>query len=161
LAGPAKPANIEIYFAAGQAQSLPVAPADLAVRTTGNPRDLINALQHELSVVDKDQPVTAVRTLDEVLAQSTSGTRFNAFLLSVRHTSTCSGRGWHIRGRVVCHRAACSRDRHSRRRGSTPCRHSWPGPTSDHFANRAWQRARHGSITCAKSVWCKHALRSH
>jgi putative ABC transport system permease protein len=83
LGGPAQPANIEIYFAATQAESLPVAPSDLAVRTAADPLALLNAIQREVWTLDKDQPVTAVRTLDEVLAQSTSAARFNMLLLAL------------------------------------------------------------------------------
>jgi ABC-type antimicrobial peptide transport system permease subunit len=83
LDGPGKAANIEIYFAAGQAQELPVPPSDLAVRSTGDPRLLVNAIQHEVWALDKEQPITAVRTMDEVLTQTTSGARFNALLLAL------------------------------------------------------------------------------
>jgi putative ABC transport system permease protein len=83
LDGPAKPANIEIYFAAGQAQSLPTSPSDLAVRAASNPFSLANAIQREVWALDKDQPVTAVRTMDEVLTQSTSRNRFNTLLLAL------------------------------------------------------------------------------
>ncbi len=83
LDGPASPPNIEIYFAAGQAQSLPTSPGDLAVRAAADPLALVNAIQREVWALDKDQPVTAVRTLDEVVAQSTSGARFNLLLLGL------------------------------------------------------------------------------
>jgi predicted permease len=83
LNGPGKPANIEIYFPAAQAQSLPVSPSDFTVRTAGDPLSLINAIRREVWTIDKEQPVTAIRTMDEVLAQSTSATRFNALLLAL------------------------------------------------------------------------------
>ncbi len=37
LAGPAKPANVEVYFAAAQSATLPAAPGDLAVRSAADP----------------------------------------------------------------------------------------------------------------------------
>ncbi len=83
LGGPAKPANIEIYFASGQAQSLPVAPRDLAIRAAGDPLKLVTAIQHEVWALDKEQPVNAVRTMDEELARSTSRNRFNMLLLAL------------------------------------------------------------------------------
>jgi predicted permease len=81
LDGPGKPANIEIYFAAGQAQSLPVSPSDLAVRAAGDPLSFKNAIQREVWTLDAEQPIAAVRTMEEVLAQSTSRIRFNTLLL--------------------------------------------------------------------------------
>jgi putative ABC transport system permease protein len=83
LEGPASPANMEIYFASGQAQNLPVAPSDFAVRVTSNPLGLATAIQREVWALDRDQPVTSVRTMDEVLAQSTSRNRFNAILIAM------------------------------------------------------------------------------
>ncbi len=83
LAGPAKPANIEIYFAADQAESLPVSPSDFAVRAAGDPHTLINSIQREVWAIDKEQPVTSVQTLEEVLAQSTARARFNTLLLGL------------------------------------------------------------------------------
>ena len=41
------------------------------------------AVQREVWSLDKEQPVTAVRTMDEVLAQSTSRNRFNALLIAL------------------------------------------------------------------------------
>jgi predicted permease len=81
LEGPAKQANIEVYFAAAQAQSLPVGPTDFAVRTAGDPRSLTQAIQREVWGLDQEQPITAIRTMEEALSQSTSATRFNMFLL--------------------------------------------------------------------------------
>jgi len=77
------PANIEIYFPSGQADILPVSPSDFAVRVTGSPLSLVTAIQREVWALDKEQPVTAVRTMDEVLAQSTARNRFNALLIAL------------------------------------------------------------------------------
>lgn len=81
LGGPAAPVNIEIYFPSGQAQSLPVGPRDLAVRAASDPLKLVNAIQREVWALDREQPVTAVRTMDEELARSNSRNRFNMLLL--------------------------------------------------------------------------------
>ena len=83
LEGPAKPANIEIYFASGQAQSLPVRPSDLAVRVSADPLNFVLPIQREVWALDKEQPITAIRTMDEVLDQSTARTRFNSLLLTL------------------------------------------------------------------------------
>jgi putative ABC transport system permease protein len=83
LEGPTRPANIEIYFLAVQAQSLPVSPSDFAVRTAGDPLSLISAIRREVWALDREQPVTAIRTMEEVLGQNTSATRFNTLLLAV------------------------------------------------------------------------------
>jgi putative ABC transport system permease protein len=54
----------------------------LAVRTVGSPQLLANAVQREIRALDQDQPVTRVSTLEEIVAETVSGERFNALLLS-------------------------------------------------------------------------------
>src|SRR5579872_1792730 len=81
LGGPAKPANIELYFASGQAAGLPVSPSDFAVRAAGDPLALANAVQREVWSIDREQPVTSVRTMDEVLDERTSSNRFDTLLI--------------------------------------------------------------------------------
>jgi putative ABC transport system permease protein len=51
------------------------------VHTGGDPLSLISAVRDEVWAIDKDQPVTDVRTLDQYLADSVSQRRFNMVLL--------------------------------------------------------------------------------
>ena len=73
----------QVYLAAAQTGMYPVQLADLAVRTSANPRALANAIQSEVWAIDKDQPVTSVLTLEEILTASVSQRRFQMLLLIV------------------------------------------------------------------------------
>ena len=54
---------------------------DFAVRAAGDPRSLIMAIQKQVWAIDKDQPVTNVKTLDEVISDSVAQRRFQMLLL--------------------------------------------------------------------------------
>ncbi len=73
----------EAYLSAAQTKLYPVRLADLAVRTSGNPRSLVNAIQEQIWALDKDQPITNVRTLEEILSSSAALRRFQTLLLMV------------------------------------------------------------------------------
>jgi putative ABC transport system permease protein len=51
------------------------APKDMVVRTTGNPTSLAPAIRDIVHEVDQNQPVSSVRTLDEVLRLETESRR--------------------------------------------------------------------------------------
>ncbi len=55
----------------------------LAVRTTGDPAALAPALRKSVWAVDRDQPVSRVRTMDDVVAASIGETRFYSLLLGI------------------------------------------------------------------------------
>jgi hypothetical protein len=59
----------------------PVRLADMAVRTIGDPRSWTAAMQREMWAVDKDRPVTNVRTLEEIVSGSVAERRFQTLLL--------------------------------------------------------------------------------
>lgn len=73
----------EVYLPAAQTRSYPVRLGDVAIRVSGDPSALAGALQREVWAVDKDQPITNVRTLDEVLFQKGSANRFRALLFGI------------------------------------------------------------------------------
>ena len=75
--------NPEVYLSAAQTTLYPVSLADLAVRTAGDPRQLVNAISRQIWQIDKDQPVTNVRTMDEIIDLSVSQRRFQTLLLAV------------------------------------------------------------------------------
>lgn len=75
--------NPQVYFPAAQIQLHPVTLSDFAVRTVGDPRQLVRAVQSEVWAIDKDQPVTNVKTLDEIVAQGIAPRRFQTLLLLV------------------------------------------------------------------------------
>jgi len=73
--------NPQVYLPAAQTELYPVHLADFAVRARTEPRQLVNAVQHEVWSIDKDQPVTNVRTLDEIISRSIDERRFEMVLL--------------------------------------------------------------------------------
>jgi putative ABC transport system permease protein len=79
--GKAAPLNPQVYLAAAQTALYPVRLADFAVRAPGDPRSLTMAIQKQVWAIDKDQPVTNVKTLDEVISDSVAQRRFQMLLL--------------------------------------------------------------------------------
>ncbi|HUK15015.1 MAG TPA: ABC transporter permease [Bryobacteraceae bacterium] len=73
----------EIYLAAAQTALYPVRLADLAVRTAGDPRRLVIAIQQQVWALDRDLPVTNVRTMREIISESAAQSRFDMLLLAV------------------------------------------------------------------------------
>ncbi|HLK66423.1 MAG TPA: ABC transporter permease [Bryobacteraceae bacterium] len=73
----------QIYIPAGMVELYPVQLADLAVRTSVEPRQLVNAIQSQVWALDKDQPITTVRTMEEIIDASVSQRRFQTLLLVI------------------------------------------------------------------------------
>ncbi|MFZ0936178.1 MAG: ADOP family duplicated permease [Bryobacteraceae bacterium] len=73
----------QAYLSAAQTDLYPAAVrlADFAVRTHSDPRQLVNAVQRQVWAIDKDQPVTNVRTLEEIISESVAERRFEMVLL--------------------------------------------------------------------------------
>ena len=73
----------QIYLPAAEVGLYPVRLGDLAVRTAGDPRQLANAIQSQVWALDKDQPITDVRTMEEILDASVAQRRFQTLLLAI------------------------------------------------------------------------------
>ena len=58
-------------------------PSTLVVRANGPPRNLIAAIRKEVQAMDKDQPISNINTLDEILEKSLAQRRFNLLSLVV------------------------------------------------------------------------------
>jgi putative ABC transport system permease protein len=71
----------QVYLPAAQTDMYPVRLASLAVRATGDPYALVPAIQRAVWSIDPDQPITGVRSLDEVLSIASAQRRFNMTLL--------------------------------------------------------------------------------
>ncbi len=71
----------QVYLPAAQTDVYPVRIADFAVRAAVDPRRLVNEIQRQVWAIDKDQPITNVRTLDEILTLSVAQRRFQTLLL--------------------------------------------------------------------------------
>ncbi len=59
------------------------APRDLVLRTAGDPVNLVAAVRDEIHAIDPDQPISNVRTMDEVLGEETASRRLGMTLLTV------------------------------------------------------------------------------
>ena len=55
----------------------------LVIRTQGDPLSLAPAAQREIQAIDKDQPVSDVRSMNQWLAESAARARFSTFLLTL------------------------------------------------------------------------------
>jgi putative ABC transport system permease protein len=71
-------AKPEVYF---PYQQLPKNFMSVVVRTSSDPMSMISAIRSQVSVVDKDQPVFDIMTMDQRLAKSVAPNRFVMLLL--------------------------------------------------------------------------------
>ncbi|HEV8581785.1 MAG TPA: ABC transporter permease [Thermoanaerobaculia bacterium] len=55
----------------------------LVIRTTGDPAEIAPAVRRELREIDPDQPVSDVRTMNQVMADTVGRARFNTLLLGL------------------------------------------------------------------------------
>jgi putative ABC transport system permease protein len=53
------------------------------IRTDGDPAEMTPAVRRELSAIDPDQPVSDVRTMRQVMADTTGRARFNTLLFGL------------------------------------------------------------------------------
>jgi putative ABC transport system permease protein len=58
-------------------------PSTLVVRTNVEPRSLVGAIRKEVQALDKDQPISNINTLDELLEKSVAQRRFNLLSLGI------------------------------------------------------------------------------
>ncbi|HKG20570.1 MAG TPA: FtsX-like permease family protein, partial [Blastocatellia bacterium] len=59
------------------------APRDLVIRTTGDPLSLVSAVREVVWAIDKDQPVSNVSTMEQIMSGSVARQRFNMLLLGI------------------------------------------------------------------------------
>ncbi len=74
-------ARPQVYHSYMQMMSYP--PRDLVVRTSLAPLGLATAISNAVHSVDDDQPVSNIRTMDLILADSIADERFNMLLLAI------------------------------------------------------------------------------
>ncbi|HEU4766009.1 MAG TPA: FtsX-like permease family protein, partial [Pyrinomonadaceae bacterium] len=82
-AGLSNELRFELYVPYAQEWRGFVAPRDLVVRTSGNPEQLAGPVRQAVWAVDKDQPISNVKTMDQVLAGAVSRERFQTLLLAL------------------------------------------------------------------------------
>jgi putative ABC transport system permease protein len=71
----------QMYFSHQQTDFF--APEDLVVRTDVDPTTLAATVRNTVWEIDKDQPVSNIRTMEEVLADSIARQRFSMLLLAI------------------------------------------------------------------------------
>jgi putative ABC transport system permease protein len=72
--------NLEMYVPQSQA---PPRGLTLVVRTSGDPTALVGAIENQVWAIDKNVPVSEIRTMQEVVAGAIEQHRFNLFLLGL------------------------------------------------------------------------------
>ncbi len=75
--------RMDLYVPYAQERRGFVAPRDLVLRTKGDATSVAGAVRQAVWSVDKDQPVSNVRTMDQVFAAAISRERFQALLLGM------------------------------------------------------------------------------
>ena len=78
--GRTTPIAPEVYLPAAQTSLYPLRLEQIAVRVSGNPLARADDVRAAIWAVDADQPVAAVRTLEELLALQQGERRFQTFL---------------------------------------------------------------------------------
>jgi len=73
----------EIYVPYAQERRAFMAPRDLVVSTKGDAASVVGAVRQAVWTVDKDQPVSNVRTMEQVVTAAISKERFQSLLLGL------------------------------------------------------------------------------
>lgn len=73
-------ASAELYFPHSQR---PARAMTVLLRTTGEPEALTRTVRSQVWAIDKDQPLTRIATLEEMVDELSAHRRFNAVLLAV------------------------------------------------------------------------------
>ena len=82
--GVEEPVKAEMYIPQRQINDHQFfAPRDLVLRTAVDPMSLVNAVRDQIRAVDPDQPISNIRTMDEVLGEETAPRRLSVTLLTV------------------------------------------------------------------------------
>ena len=82
-AGPDQMPQPQVYLAAAQTSHHAPNLADFAFRVRRDPKSLLSGLQREVWAIDPDQPLTNVRTMDEILRSDAAARRFQMLLLTM------------------------------------------------------------------------------
>lgn len=79
-----EPVKAEMYLPYGQIKDFAFySPRDLVIRTSVDPLSVMPAVRNEIHQVDPAQPISNVRTMDEVLGEETASRRLGMTLLTI------------------------------------------------------------------------------
>jgi putative ABC transport system permease protein len=81
--GPLSDLQPQVYLHAEQTTAYPVRLADLAIRTANSTENVLGAVRTAVSAIDREQSISNVRTLDDILAAGSATQRFQALLFSM------------------------------------------------------------------------------
>jgi predicted lysophospholipase L1 biosynthesis ABC-type transport system permease subunit len=73
----------QVFLPAAQTNVYPVRLADVAIRTSANPLALAATIRAAVLDIDPNQPITGVRTLDEILSARAAERRFETLLFGL------------------------------------------------------------------------------
>ena len=73
----------QAYFPYTQMTYSYLAPRDIVVRTAVDPLSLAAAVRNEVWSIDKDQPVSNITTMEQIMSDSVARQRFNMLLLAI------------------------------------------------------------------------------
>jgi putative ABC transport system permease protein len=76
------PVRAEMYFPYQQAVDFWAAPGSLAIRTAGDPLNFVTAVRQAIWTVEPDQPISNIKTMDEILASEVAQRRLRMSLLA-------------------------------------------------------------------------------
>jgi predicted permease len=76
------PVRAEMYFPYQQAMDFWATPASLAIRTAGDPLSLGTVVRQAIWAVDADQPISNIKTMDDIIATEVSQRRLRMSLLA-------------------------------------------------------------------------------
>jgi putative ABC transport system permease protein len=88
----------------------PLAAINVAVRTTGNPMDLVPALESKVRALDKDLPVFNVLTMEQRVSDSVAQPRFLAALMGIFAVTALVMAVVGIYSVLSCQVAQCTRE---------------------------------------------------
>jgi len=71
----------EMYFPYGQAETNWMVLRDLAIRTDGDPMALLGAVKQTIASIDRDQPISEIKTMDQWLDEELASRHIQTILL--------------------------------------------------------------------------------
>jgi putative ABC transport system permease protein len=81
--GAGAPVKAEMYLPNHQVKYQPwFSPRDLAVRAVVDPQKLVGMIRQEIRAIDPNQPISNIRTMEEILDEETSQRRVGTILLT-------------------------------------------------------------------------------
>ena len=135
-----EPSRVQLYMPHAQ---VPTTGMSLAIKADVDPRTLSNSIQREVIAVDREQPVWAIRTMDELMATSVMRRQLIMTLLTLFAGIALTLAAVGIYGVIsVLGDTALARDWHSRRHRGEPAGRLEDGARTEHVGRADWRGDR-------------------